>query len=154
MRATSHGGGHLAQDSSELAQVAAEAADIARQVGQSPSTAHLLLALFTVPNAADELLRERGCDEDVVLAEMAGNGAVPDEAEGSFEAALARAREVADACNARQAEPLHLLLALARISKSAAAQLLEATCPPLASLRTTALSYVTGAAPRRRPQRE
>ena len=50
----------MAIDSTELAQIAAEAQDIAKNVGQPAGTAHLLLATFTVPNAADVLLRERG----------------------------------------------------------------------------------------------
>src|SRR6266851_36364 len=61
----------MATDSAELAQIAAEAKDIAKNVGEQPSTAHLLLATFTVPGAADVLLRERGCGEDQVLAELA-----------------------------------------------------------------------------------
>src|SRR5262249_44114659 len=36
------------------------------------------------------------------------------------------------------------------LSRSAAAQLLERTAPPVATLRTTALGYLTGAIPRRR----
>src|SRR5581483_5640171 len=45
---------------------------------------------------------------------------------------------------------LHLLVALTRLSRSVAAQLLEKTAAPVASLRTTALGYLTGAIPRRR----
>ena len=141
-------------DSRELAQVAAEAADIARQVGHRPSTAHLLLALFTVPSAAEELLRERRCDEDALLAELARRGAAPEEPAELFEGSLVRAREFAQGCGSAQAEPLHLLVALTRQARSAAAQLLEACAPPLASLRTTAFSYVTGGAPRRRVREE
>ena len=144
----------MALDSPELAQVAAEAADIARQVGHRPSTAHLLLALFTVPSAADELLRERGCDEDAVLTELSRSGRAPDEDAALFEGALERARQLATDCGSAQAEAMHLLVALTRLSKSAASLLLEVTAPPLASLRMTAFSHVTGSAPRRRPARE
>ena len=52
----------MATDSAELSRIAAEALDIAKSAGQSPTTAHLLLATFTVPSPADVLLRERGCE--------------------------------------------------------------------------------------------
>jgi len=69
----------MALDSAELAQIAAEAQDIAKNAGQLPGTHHLLLATFTVPGPADVLLRERGCDEDRVLAELAAAGKSPEE---------------------------------------------------------------------------
>ena len=47
----------MATDSPELSRIAAEALDIAKSAGQSPTTTHLLLATFTVPSAADVLLR-------------------------------------------------------------------------------------------------
>jgi ATP-dependent Clp protease ATP-binding subunit ClpC len=140
----------MATDSSELAQISAEAQDIAKNVGQAPATQHLLLALFTVPGAADVLLRERGCDEDKVLAELAALGAAPPEPSDSVALAMDRTRQLADDCGSDRAEGLHLLVALTRLSKSAAAVLLEKTAAPLASLRTTALGYLTGAMPRRR----
>src|SRR6202171_5686858 len=140
----------MATDSAELAQIAAEAQDIAKNVGQPPSTAHLLLATFTVPGAADVLLRERGCGEDQVLAELAAAGAAREEPQELFAHALEKARQLADDCGSDRAEGLHLLVALTRLSKSAAAQLLEKTAAPLASLRTTALGYLTGSVPRRK----
>ena len=143
----------MAIDSAELSQIAAEAADIARGAAQPPSTAHLLLAIFTVPGPADVLLRERGCDEDAVLAELS-RGALPQEPDGSFAQALERARQLADDCQSERAEGLHLLVALTRLSRSVAAALLEKSAPPVASLRTTALGYLTGAVPRRRAREE
>ena len=138
----------MATDSPELAQIAAEALDIAKNVGQPPGTAHLLLATFTVPNAGDVLLRERGCDEDKVLAELSASSF--QEPAELFGQALEKARQLADDCGSARAEGLHLLVALTRLSKSAAAALLEKTAAPVASLRTTALGYLTGAVPRRR----
>src|SRR5437764_6541057 len=115
----------MATDSRELAQIAAEAQDIAKNVGQPPGTAHLLLATFTLPGAADALLRERGCDEDRVLAQLAA--LKPAEPPELFAEALQRARQLADDCGNAQADGLHLLVALTRLTKSAAAHLLEAT---------------------------
>src|SRR5713101_2253413 len=142
----------MAKESAELAQIATEARDIAKNVGQPAGTAHLLLATFTVPGAADVLLRERGCDEDKVLAELAAQGPAAAEPADSFDTALDRARQLADDCGSEKAEGLHLLVALTRLSKSTAGALLEETAAPLASLRTTALGYLTGAVPRRRAE--
>src|SRR3954465_840186 len=139
----------MATDSAELSQIAAEARDIANSVSQPPGTHHLLLATFTVPGPADVLLRERGCDEDKVLQELAAEAGAGEPAD-SFADALARARQLADDCGNPQASGLHLLVALTRLSRSTAAQLLERAAAPVASLRTTALGYLTGAIPRRR----
>jgi len=140
----------MALDSAELAQIAAEAQDIAKNAGQLPGTHHLLLATFTVPGPADVLLRERGCDEDRVLAELAAAGKSPEEPADFFGDALERARQLALDCGNARAGGLHLLVALTRLSRSSAAHLLEKTAAPVASLRTTALGYLTGAIPRRR----
>ncbi|HKB75025.1 MAG TPA: ATP-dependent Clp protease ATP-binding subunit, partial [Myxococcales bacterium] len=126
----------MATDSPELSRIAAEALDIAKSAGQVPTTAHLLLATFTVPGAADVLLRERGCDEDRVLDEL--SRARPSETPELFAQALDRARQLADDCATPAADGLHLLVALARLSRSAAAALLDRLVN-LASLRTTAL---------------
>src|SRR5437660_812493 len=140
----------MALDSAELAQIAAAAQAIARYAGQLPGTHHLVLATFTVPGPADVLLRERGCDEDRVLAELAAAGKSPEEPADSFGDALERARQLALDCGNARAGGLHLLIALTRLSRSSAAHLLEKTAAPVASLRTTALGYLTGAIPRRR----
>jgi len=140
----------MATDSAELSQIASEAQDIAKSAGQSPGTAHLLLAIFTVPGAADALLRERSCGEDQVLGELAALGSAPPEAADSFAQAMTKARQLADDCGSAAADGLHLLVALTRLSKSAAAVLLERTAAPLASLRTTALGTITSAVPRRK----
>src|SRR5438445_521268 len=140
----------MALDSAELAQIAAEAQDIAKTAGQLPGPHHLLLATFTVPGPADVLLRERGCDEDRVLAELAAAGKSPEEPADFFGDALERARQLGLDCGNARAGGLHLLIALTRLSRSSAAHLLEKTAAPVASLRTTALGYLTGAIPRRR----
>ena len=140
----------MAIDSAELSQIAQEAQDIAKSVAQPPGTHHLLLATFTVPGPADVLLRDRGCDEDKVLQELAAAGTPPREPAESFGNAIERARQLADDCGSAQAGGLHLLVALTRLARSSAAQLLEKTAAPIASLRTSALGYLTGSIPRRR----
>src|SRR2546426_12319340 len=111
----------MALDSAELAQIAAEAQDIAKNAGQLPGTHHLLLAPFTVPGPADVLLRERGCDEDKVLQELPADRTAPPEPPDLFADALERARQLADDCGSAQASGLHLLVALTRLSRSSAA---------------------------------
>src|SRR5436305_2770203 len=140
----------IAQDSPDLALIASEARDIAKAAGDDPSTAHLLLAIFTVDGPADTLLRERGCDEDRILTALATRPSEPPE---SFSLAIARARQLADDCGSDRANGLHLLVALTRLSRSVAGQLLERTVA-VPSLRTTAIGYLTGPLPRRRPERD
>src|SRR3954468_14345198 len=140
----------IAKDSPDLALIVSEARDIAKAAGDDPSTAHLLLAIFTVDGPADTLLRERGCDEDRILSGLTTRLSEPAD---SFSLALARARQLAEDCGSDRANGLHLLVALTRLSRTAAGQLLERTVS-VPSLRTTALGYLTGSIPRRRPQRE
>src|SRR5512147_1886887 len=133
-------------ESMELAQVLAEAADIARSVSQKLTSAHQLLAFFTVPNRAEILLRERGIDEDRILEAMT---APPREPEGVSRDLRDRAREVAAGVGATEVDCLHLLIAMSRVRAAAAHQLLAACGLQLASLRNVALSYFTARMPRR-----
>ncbi len=134
----------MAIDSEELQQVVAEAEDIARNVTQRLSTAHLLLAMFTFDNQADRLLRERGLTEDEVLALLTRGGKAPEEQEGTVAQALARARQLADDCVHAETDALHLLVALSRLPRATAQGLLERAAAPLANLRTAALARLTG----------
>src|SRR4051812_34666369 len=140
----------IAKDSPDLALIVSEARDIAKAAGDDPSTVHLLLAIFTVDGPADTLLRERGCDEDRILSGLTTRLSEPAD---SFSLALARARQLAEDCGSDRANGLHLLVALTRLSRSVAGQLLERTVA-VPSLRTTALGYLTGSVPRRRPERD
>src|SRR4051812_18709998 len=140
----------IAKDSPDLALIVSEARDIAKAAGDDPSTAHLLLAIFTVDGPADTLLRERGCDEDGILSGLTTRLSEPGD---SFSVVLARARQLAEDCGSDRANGLHLLVALTRLSRCVAGQLLERTVA-VPSLRTTALGYLTGSVPRRRPERD
>ncbi|WP_242356568.1 AAA family ATPase [Anaeromyxobacter sp. SG64] len=133
-------------ESMELAQVVAEAADIAASVNQKLTSAHQLLAFFTVPNRAEILLKERGIDEDRILAAMTGK---PKEAEGVLRDLRERSREVAESVGAEEVDCLHLLIAMGRVRASAAHQLLGACGLQLSTLRNVALSYFTARMPRR-----
>jgi ATP-dependent Clp protease ATP-binding subunit ClpC len=133
-------------ESMELAQVLAEAADIAVSVNQKLTSAHHLLAFFTVPNRAEILLRERGIDEDRILATMSGK---PKEPEGIERELRERAREIAESVGSGEVDCLHLLIAMSRVRASVAHQLLGACGLQLATLRNVALSYFTSRMPRR-----
>ena len=133
-------------ESMELLQVLTEAEDIARSVNQRLTSAHQLLAFFTVPNRAEILLRERGIDEDRILESMTS---APKEPEGVARDLRDRARDVAESVGAPEVDCLHLLIAMSRVRASAAHQLLGACGLQLASLRNVALSYFTARMPRR-----
>jgi ATP-dependent Clp protease ATP-binding subunit ClpC len=133
-------------DSTDLAQVLGEAQDIAQSVSQRLTSAHVLLALFTVENRAQFLLRERGVDEDRFLQVMTS---APQEAEGLVRELCERAREIARNCGSLEADCLHLLIAATRV-RCCAQELMSKVGLDLSSLRNTALSYfLSGRMPRK-----
>src|SRR5690242_9175447 len=133
-------------DSTDLAQVLHEANDIAQSVAQKPTSAHVLLALFTVENRAQLLLKEKGVDEDSLLERMT---AQPSEQDGLVRELCMRAREIAQSSGARETDCMHLLVAFTRV-RCAASELLARTGLHLINLGNTALSYcLSGAMPRR-----
>ncbi len=133
-------------DSSDLALVLSEADDIAQSVSQKPTTAHAVLALFTVDNPGQRLLKERGVDEDRLLALVK---AAPTEPDGTLRELRDRAREIARACGSREADCLHLLIAVTRL-RCAGHELLAGTGLDLTAVRNTALSYfLSGRMPRK-----
>jgi ATP-dependent Clp protease ATP-binding subunit ClpC len=127
-------------DSSDLAQVIAEAEDIAGSVGHRLTSAHLLLALFTVANRAQVLLRDKGVDEDSILGLMT---AAPTEPDSLARELLERTRELALSTSSAEADCLHLLIAMTRL-RCAAQDLLARSKLELSQLRNTALSFYTG----------
>ncbi|NMB77042.1 MAG: ATP-dependent Clp protease ATP-binding subunit [Myxococcales bacterium] len=132
--------------STELRQVLAEAEDIARQTSQRFTTAHLLLALFTVPNRAEILLKEKKIDEDAILALV---HTVEDEPASLVRLVQHKARQLASGCGAEAVDCLHLLIAMCGARDSLAYDLLRRTGLVIPAFRNTALSYVTGRLPRR-----
>ena len=130
----------------DLARTLSEASSIADGVHQPLSTAHVLLALFTVPNPAELILRERNVDEDKILDHIP-RGA--NEAAGLVKTVLRHAEQMALRCDARETNTLHLLVGFLRTRDCLAAQLLESAGGPLAPLRNQVMSFVTGVLPRR-----
>jgi ATP-dependent Clp protease ATP-binding subunit ClpC len=132
--------------SSELLRAVREAEDIAENTGHKVTTAHLLLALFTFPNRAALLLKERRIDEDTILDQMDG---LPEEPPMTFNRLKERALELAAGAGAEEADCLHLLVALLRVRESLAYELLSRTGTSLTALRNVVVSYVTNTLPRR-----
>ena len=124
----------------------AQARDIARQAEQPLSSAHLLLALFTVPNLAELLLLDRHIDENAVLDQIECMEREPDDTLADLED---RSVRLADGCDHRQVNCLHLLGAMTRLPRSFAYRLLVRAGVPIPSLRTTTLRYATAGIPRR-----
>jgi len=133
-------------DATDFAQVLAEADDIAQSVGQKLTTAHVLLALFTVENRAQVLLRERGIDEDRLLATMS---CVPQEDEALLADLSERGRQIARSCGSTETDCLHWLIGATRV-RCAAQDLLVRSGLDLNGTRNTALSYyLSGRMPRK-----
>jgi len=133
-------------DATDFAQVLAEADDIAQSVGQKLTTAHVLLALFTVENRAQVLLRERGIDEDRLLATMS---CVPQEDEALLADLCERGRQIARSCGSTETDCLHWLIGATRV-RCAAQDLLVRSGLDLNGTRNTALSYyLSGRMPRK-----
>jgi ATP-dependent Clp protease ATP-binding subunit ClpC len=126
-------------DSTELAQVLHEANDIAQSVVQRLTSAHVLLALFTVENRAQLLLKERGVDEDALLQLLTS---APSEPDSGVRELREKTREIATSLGSGEADCLHLLIAVTRV-RCAANELLQQAGLDLATLRTTAMAFFT-----------
>lgn len=134
------------RESKELGRIVAEARTMAQQAHQAASSAHLLLAIFTVPNSADLMLRSRRIDEDAVLARMRE---LPRDPEGTFESLVERACELARGAGGQEAQGLHLLVAIARAKGTGAHELLAQVAPSMGDVAREALRYAVSGAPRR-----
>lgn len=133
-------------ESSDFAQVMSEAEDIAKSVNQRLTTAHVLLAMFTVENRGALLLTERNITEDTLLELLT---TAPSEPDGLVKELREKSKEIATTCAAHEADCLHALIAMTRV-RCSAQDLLFKTGLDLTALRNTALSYYTsGRMPRR-----
>ncbi|MCA9560843.1 MAG: ATP-dependent Clp protease ATP-binding subunit, partial [Myxococcales bacterium] len=128
----------------ELAQVLAQARDIARLSEQTLSSAHVLLAMFTVPNAAELLLLERQISEETVLQAFdAATGEPP----GTLDRLASRADQLAEGFDAAAPTCLHWLAACTKEPTSYAYRLLEAAGVSMPRLRGAALRFATHGVP-------
>lgn len=127
--------------SRELVAVQTQARDIARKTGRTPSTAQLLLALFTVPNRAAIFLTDRNITVDALLSALRS---YPDEESEILERVESRSERIARGSGAETLNSLHLLAALVREASSHAYRLLDDTGVDVAVVRTAVMSYATG----------
>ncbi|MCA9539424.1 MAG: AAA family ATPase [Myxococcales bacterium] len=132
--------------SAEVQQVYAQASDIAQQTGQRLSSAHVLLAMFTVPNLAELLLLERDVNEETLLACIERIEHEPDD---TLPTLAARSREIARACEDDEVNCLHLLAAVTSQPHSFAWQVLARTGVAMEQLAEAAQRYATHGVPRR-----
>jgi ATP-dependent Clp protease ATP-binding subunit ClpC len=130
----------------ELRQVFEEARDIAQKVGQPMTTAHVLLAMFTLPNHAQVLMGDRRLNEDRILSVIRRG-----EEEGArlVQDLRGKTEELADGLGSREVNCLHLLLAMTRLKEAVAHQLLVRSGEDLADLRAKAMGCLSGRMPRR-----
>ncbi|MFM2152045.1 MAG: hypothetical protein RL199_480 [Pseudomonadota bacterium] len=134
------------QDSAELSRHVLEARTIAERAGQSPSTAHLLLAFFTHDNPVERVLAARRIDEELILGRVRD---LPREPAAQFDDLVSQAREVARRAGSDEVRALHLLVAMTQLRGCAAHDLLSLVVPSTAELAREALGYVVGPLPRR-----
>lgn len=134
--------------SQEWRNIFHQARDIAGELGQHLSTVHVLLSIFLVPNKAQQLLSERGIDEDRVLEQIEE---LVDEDPQVLEQVSSRSQQVASRCGSDEIDGLHLLIAMTRVRTSLAHKLLEKCGVSLSKLRNQAMSYLTGRVKRRFP---
>jgi ATP-dependent Clp protease ATP-binding subunit ClpC len=106
-----------------LKGVEAQARRLAKKLGQPPGTAHLLRALVDGNPAAGQLLHAHGAGESELIRALMQ---LPEESATATQLALDRAARVAETLGSARVEPLHLLSALARDSRSAAHRVLQA----------------------------
>jgi ATP-dependent Clp protease ATP-binding subunit ClpC len=133
-------------DSTDFVSAMSEAEDIAATVNQRLTTAHVLLAMFTIENRGALLLKERNVDEDKLLELLTH---APSEPDGLVKELREKTREIATSCGSAEADCLHAVIAMTRV-RCAAQDLLHKTGLDLTALRNTALSYFTsGRMPRR-----
>lgn len=127
--------------SRELTSIFGQAEDIAQKSGRHLSSAHLLLALFTVPNRAAVFLEDRNITVDALLEVLEG---LPSEDDSVLERVSQRSGRIAAGSQADAVNSLHLLAALVREKRSHAFQLLDETGANVSAVRASVMSYATG----------
>jgi ATP-dependent Clp protease ATP-binding subunit ClpC len=130
--------------SRELGDVLDEAQDIANRVDQALSSAHLLLALFTVPNRAAVFLDDRNVTVEKLLEKLGGTAVEPPTI---LDRIYQRGERIASGSRAEAMSSLHLLAALVRESASHAVGLLKQADINVSAIRASVMGYATGSTP-------
>ncbi|MFT5433108.1 MAG: ATP-dependent Clp protease ATP-binding subunit ClpC, partial [Myxococcota bacterium] len=129
----------------ELSRVLDCAQDIADSSEVELSSAHLLLALFTVQNRAKTILDDRGLVVDSVIDEVLSVG---DEPLDAVSVVHSKSAQFTESCGSNVVGTLHLLAGLCRVSRSQAYMVLVRLGVRPSELRTTVIRYLTGGMPR------
>jgi ATP-dependent Clp protease ATP-binding subunit ClpC len=127
--------------SRELSSIFGQAQDIADKSGRELTSAHLLLALFTVPNRAAVFLEDRNITVDSLLEVLER---LPDEPDELLDRVTQRSGRIAVGSQADAINSLHLLAALVRENRSHAYTLLDETGANVSAIRASVMSYATG----------
>ncbi len=90
-----------------------EAEDIAKSVNQRLTTAHVLLAMFTVENRAAMLLAEQGVNEDSLLELLTS---APSEGDGLVRELREKGKEIAANSGSPEIDCLHAMIAMTRVA--------------------------------------
>jgi ATP-dependent Clp protease ATP-binding subunit ClpC len=122
-------------------QILSEAEDIAQKTEQRLTTAHVLLAMFVVPNAAGSYLLSKRINEDRILNVVQAGQTEQTEI---VEQIKLRAAEYAKQLRSRDVNPMHLLLAMCRTAESVANRLLVNTGVRIDQIRNNIFMIVTG----------
>lgn len=126
--------------SPEARTVYAEAADIARRAGQPMDSAHLLLAMYAIPCEAQAVLLEKRVQMERLLDLLP---AEPSESPEMANQVYGTAMQIAVNVGSPQTTSVHLLMAVARLAASRAAQVLEHAGLSTFDLRTRAMAHLT-----------
>ncbi|MBI2898329.1 MAG: AAA family ATPase [Deltaproteobacteria bacterium] len=125
------------------------ASELAQGRSQRPSTAHLLLALLLRGGEAADLLFERGLSAETMRSAIK---VVGDEPRDALAEASESADRIARDCGDRRVGPLHMLVALARQTDSAAFRALTEGGCNVPALRNAALASISGSRWQRQSQ--
>lgn len=130
---------NVPKNSHELGSVLSRADELAEKSGRRTSSAHVLLALFTVPNPAQAYLREHEIDDDRLLERLSK---VDDDPPGSIDMILERAQKLAIGVRDDSVTSLHLLAALSGFKDSSGYRMMRQAGVTMSTIRTEALSMV------------
>lgn len=126
--------------SAEARTVYAEAADIARRSGQAMDSAHLLLAMYAIPCEAQAVLLEKRVQMERLLDLLPAEAPEP---AIMVDTVYLTAAQIAVNVGSVQTTSVHLLMAVARLAASRAAQVLERAGLSTFDLRTRAMAHLT-----------
>jgi hypothetical protein len=127
-----------------LADALSSAHELARRRGQTPSTAHLLVALYRSESSVLSLCAQFGLRDAALAAELV----FVDERPNNIALVIERAKKLAVAMGMHRVFPLHLLHVLAHEPRCASTRVLTRLDVAPARLSQAALDALEGAAAR------